>query len=136
MLKCKVVLRKTEIRDYSPVTASSDKISRKLELLQKLEAKIGTKLPEIQKLSKDKRLTIEVCYYLSASDKDGKPKKDLDNLLKILFDVLSENMNNGQEDIHKGLGIMKNDTFVYKIKCEKKENFKDREGLDLKILAM
>ena len=135
MLKWKVVL-KTEIRGYSPVTASSQKIARKQELYEKLKAKIGTKLPEIQKLSIDKPLTIEVCYYLSASDKDGKSKKDLDNLLKILFDVLSENMNNGQEVLCKGLGIMKDDTFVYKIKCEKKENFKDREGLDLKILVM
>ena len=134
MLKWKVIL-KTKIHDYSPLTASSNPVDRKKELLQKLEAKIED-LPKVRKSSKDKQLAIEVCYYLLASDKDGKPKKDLDNLLKILFDVLSENMNNGQEDIHKGLGIMKDDTFVYKIKCEKKENFKDREGLDLKILAM
>ena len=133
MLEWKVVL-KTEIHDYSPLTASSNPVDRKKELLQKLEAKIED-LPKVRKSSKDKQLAIEVYYYLLASDKDGKPKKDLDNLLKILFDVLSENMNNGQEDIHKGLGIMKDDTFVYKIKCEKKENFKDREGLDLKILA-
>ena len=135
MLKRNVVL-KTEIHDYSPVTASDNKIERKQELYEKLKAKIGDDLPKIQKSSFGEHLAIEVCYYLSASDKDGKPKKDLDNLLKILFDVLSENMNNGQEVLYKGLGIMKDDTFVYKIKCEKKENSRNSDGLDLKVLVM
>ena len=154
MLKWKVVLPKTEIHGYSPVTASSKKIERKKELYEKLKAKLGTKLPELQNLSLDKPLCIEVCYYLFESDKDGQSKKDLDNLLKILFDVLSENMNNGQDlkelglmkddasentdndKALKGLGLMKDDTFVYKIKCEKKKCSRDEQGLDLKILAM
>jgi len=33
-----------------------------------------------------------------------------------------------------GLGLMIDDTYVYKIKCEKKENFKGKEGFELKIL--
>jgi len=77
---------------------------------------------------------IDICYYLLESSESGKSKKDLDNLLKILFDVLSVNMINGQEPI-KGLGLMKDDTYIYKIKCEKKENFRGREGFDLEIFT-
>ena len=132
-MKWQVVLPTIEIRDYPPVTASSKKVERKEELYKKLKTKIGKDLPKIIKLSIDKYLTIDVCYYLLASSESGKPKKDLDNLLKILFDVLSVNMRNGQDPL-KGLGLMKDDTFVYKIKCEKKENSQGREGFDLKIL--
>ena len=132
-MKWEEVLPKIEIRDYPPVTASNKKVERKQELYKKLKTKIGKDLVKIKKLSIDKPLTIDVCYYLLESSESGKSKKDLDNLLKILFDVLSVNMRNGQEPL-KGLGLMKDDTFVYKIKCEKKENSKNREGFDLKIL--
>lgn len=132
-MKWEVVLPKIEIRDYPPVTSSSKKVERKKELYKKLKTEIGKDLPKIKKLSIDKHLTIDVCYHLLASSELGKSKKDLDNLLKILFDVLSVNMKNGQDSL-KGLGLMKDDTYVYKIKCEKKENSKGREGFDLKIL--
>ncbi|MDH3313162.1 MAG: RusA family crossover junction endodeoxyribonuclease [Nitrosopumilus sp.] len=132
-MKWDVVLPKIEIRNYPPVIASSKKVERKQELFKKLKKEIGKDLPKIKKLSVDKPLTIDVCYYILASDESGKSKKDLDNLLKILFDVLSVNMRNGHEPL-KGLGLMRDDTYVYKIKCEKKENSKNREGFDLKIL--
>ncbi len=132
-MKWELILPKIEIRDYPPVTASSKKVERKQELYRKLKKEIGKDLSKIKKLSMGEPLTIDVCYYLLESSKSGKSKKDLDNLLKILFDVLSVNMVNGQKPL-KGLGLMKDDTFVYKIKCEKKENSKNREGFDLKIL--
>lgn len=131
-MKWEVILPKIEIRNYTPVTASSKKVERKKELFKKLKKEIGKNLPKLTKLSIDKPLTIDVCYYLLESSESGKSKKDLDNLLKILFDVLSVNMNNGQVPI-KGLGLMHDDTYVYKIKCEKKENSQNREGFDLKI---
>jgi len=133
-LKWEVVLPTIEIPDYTPVTANSKKrVERKKELYRKLKKAIGSDLTKIKKLSKKYPLTIDVHYYLLESSKSGKSKKDLDNLLKILFDVLSVNMINGQDPI-EGLGLMVDDTYVYKIKCEKTENFKGREGFDLKIL--
>jgi len=132
-LKWEVVLPTIEIPDYTPVTASSKKVERKKELYRKLKRAIGSDLTKIKKLSKKYPLTIDVRYYLLESSKSGKSKKDLDNLLKILFDVLSVNMINGQDPI-KGLGLMIDDTYVYKIKCEKKENFRGKDGFDLKIL--
>ena len=130
-----MVLPTIEIRDYSLGTTSSKKVERKQELYKKLKTKIGKDLVKIKKLSIGRPLTIDICYYLLESSKSGKSKKDLDNLLKILFDVLSVNMRNGQEPL-KGLGLMKDDTFVYKIRCEKKENSRNREGFDLKILRL
>ena len=100
----------------------------------KLEEEIGENLPKIKELTEGRRLAIDVCYYLLESNESGKSKKDLDNLLKILLDVLSTNMKNGQ-DYSPGLGLVWDDAFVYKIKCEKKENFKENmEGFDLRIL--
>ena len=125
---------KIKVRDYIPVTASSKyKLERKQDLYEKLKKKVGKDLSKIKKLSIDRSLAVDVCYYLSESDELGKSKKDLDNLLKILFDVLSVNMINGQE-LRSGLGIMKDDTYVYKIKCRKKVNFRNKIGFDLKIL--
>jgi len=132
-LKWTIVLPQIEIRDYTPVTASSDKINRKKDLYKKLKKTIGTDLTKIKKLSINNPLMIDIRYYLLESSESGKSKKDIDNLLKILFDVLSVNMINGQKPI-KGLGLMKDDTYIYKIKCEKKENFRGKEGFDLKIL--
>jgi len=132
-LKWQVVLPKIEIRDYNPVTASTKKVTRKKVLYKKLKKTIGNDLIKIKKLSINNQLMIDICYYLLESSESGKSKKDLDNLLKILFDVLSVNMINGQKPI-KGLGLMKDDTYIYKIKCEKKENFRGSEGFDLKIL--
>jgi len=132
-LKWEVVLPTVEIPDYTPVTASSKRVERKRELYRKLKKAIGSDLTKIKKLSINNPLKVDICYYLLESSKSGKSKKDLDNLLKILFDVLSVNMINGQDPI-KGLGIMIDDTYVYKIKCEKKENFRGKEGFDLKIL--
>jgi len=132
-LKWEIVLPTIEIRDYPPVTASLKKVERKKELYKKLKKAIGSDLSKIKKLSIDNQLTIDIRYYLLESSKSGKSKKDLDNLLKILFDVLSVNMINGQKPI-KGIGLMIDDTYIYKIKCEKKENFRGKEGFDLKIL--
>jgi len=134
-MKRRVVLKKIKIRKFSPVTARDDKIERKKILRDKLKAAFGKDLSKFKKnVLNDPKFSIDVCFRLLESDKHGRPKKDLDNLLKILFDVLSENMvSSGQKPIN-GLGIMKDDSYIYKIKCEKKPvKFEDREGIDLKI---
>jgi len=65
--------------------------------------------------------------------KSGKTKKDLDNLLKIVLDVLSVNMVNTQNPM-KGIGLMLDDSDVQKIVCEKKiVDSPDKEGIDLQI---
>ncbi len=128
-----VVLEKIKIRDFPPLTAGKKKLDRKRALKERLSIELGNELSKIQTRIYGRPLFVDVCFYIHESDELGKSKKDLDNLLKILFDVLSENMVNGQEPI-EGLGIMKNDTFVHKIKCEKKPTDSDVEqGFDLLI---
>lgn len=132
-IKWEEVLPKTKVHGFTPVTASKSKVKRKEELCEILKKKIGNDLPRIKEMTKEKPLAIDVCYYLLESSNAGQSKKDLDNLLKILLDVLSEKMGNGQ-NLPPGLGLIRDDGFVYKIKCEKKVNFRGREGFDLKIL--
>lgn len=129
-----IVLDTIKIRDYTPVTVNSkNKVDRTQKLYEILKMKIGDDLPRIKKLSIGKPLAIDVCYYLSPSVEDGLSKKDLDNLLKILFDALSATTNEGQKPVTPRLGLMSDDTFVYKINCEKKENSGGPDGFDLKI---
>lgn len=133
-MKWQVVLKKIKIRKFTPVTAGNEKIKRKKKLRNRLKKQIGKKLPGIKKSAEKHLLCIDVCFYLQESKKLGRPKKDLDNLLKILFDALSDNMIHGQKPV-KGLGIMRDDSYINKIICEKKlVKFKNQEGFDLKIL--
>jgi len=132
-LKWKLALDKIEIRPFNPGTASQKKVERKKALRGKLKKKIGKKLPNLKKETYNHPLFVDVCFYLLESEKLGRSKKDLDNLLKILFDAMSENMVNGQKPI-KGLGLMKDDSSIYKINCEKKPvSPKEPEGFDLII---
>jgi len=130
----KLALKKTEIRPFNPGTASQKKVERKKAIRNKLKKKIGKK--KLQKLKMETYnhpLFVDVCFYLLESEKLGRSKKDLDNLLKILFDAMSDNMVNGQKPI-KGLGLMKDDSSIYKINCEKKPvSPKEPEGFDLII---
>lgn len=129
----KIALPTIEIRDFNPETASSHKIKRKKELKKAISKEIGKQHQIILKMVKGKELFIEVCFYLYLSEKTGSSKKDLDNLLKILLDVLSVNMVNGQDEI-KGLGFLTDDSLAFKIHCEKKIiNNPKKTGLDLKI---
>jgi len=134
-MKKRVVLKKIKIRNFSPLTARDDKIERKKILRDKLKAAFGKDLSKFKKnVLNDPKFSIDVCFYLFESDKHGRPKKDLDNLLKILFDVLSENMVSNGQNLIKGLEIMKDDSYIYKIKCEKRIVTSEvQEGLDLKI---
>jgi len=105
--------------------------SKKLE--QRIEKGIGKDLKKVQNRCKKRPLLIDLKFYLYYSDEQGRIKKDLDNLLKILLDVLSVNMINGQNPLD-GLGIVMDDSDIRKIKCEKQlVNSLEKEGLDLQI---
>jgi len=131
--KWNVVLEKIKIRNFEPLTGRKGTVKRKQDLAGRLEIEIGKDLPKIQKRTRSHPLFVDVCFYLYLSNEEGSSKKDLDNLLKILFDVLSDNMVHGQKPI-KGLSLMKDDSYVQKIKCEKIiVNSKERAGIDLLI---
>lgn len=128
------IFRKIRLPDFTPMTASKKKLDRKERLKQLIEKEFGKDLQKVRTRCKDKHLLIDATFYVIESDKKGRSKPDIDNLLKILFDVLSENMVNGQNAI-PGLGIIKNDSQIYEIKCNKipSDENNPREGLDFQI---
>lgn len=82
-----------------------------------------------------KDLSLKVCFNLYKDPKQPKKEKDLDNLLKILLDVLPEHIDN-TEKRNFGLGLIddNNDYRIYEIHCEKKlVTDVAQEGLDIEI---
>lgn len=126
-------MEEIKIRNFPPETASKDTIKRKNALKLVIGTKIQKDLHKIQERTLNRPLLIDVTYRLLKGDNSGSSKKDLDNLLKILFDVLSKNMVNGQNS-RKGLGIMIDDSYIHEIKARKIEvNSKKEQGFDLMI---
>lgn len=129
----KPAFREIEIRGLNPETAGKKKIERKNILKKAIREHLGKNLQKIQNRCKNKPLYIDVCFYLYYSDELGSTKKDLDNLMKILLDVLSVNMINGQKPI-EGLGIVRDDSDIRKITCKKEiVNSFEGAGIDLQI---
>lgn len=131
--------RTIKIRNFEPLTASSDVVNRKMKLKEKIE-KETKNLEEIKEFCKDKELSIDVRFFLYDSNEDetpqpeGRIKKDLDNLLKIVLDVLPEKMDS--EGKNDGLGLIKKDFdhLVYEIKSTKEIVSKEKkEGIDIII---
>ena len=133
MLKWEPAYSEIIIRGFIPGTSGKKKIARKNFLKEQFELKIGKDLKKIQTRCKKNPLSINVKFYLFYSEEQGRTKKDLDNLLKILLDVLSVNMVNGQSPV-KGLGIVRDDSDIRQIKCEKHlVNSPEKEGINLQI---
>jgi len=130
---------KIKLRNFEPKTASSKPVSRKRKLKDEIE-NCTKNLDEIRDFCKNKNLSISVRFYLYDGSEDkitqpeGRTKKDLDNLLKIVLDVLPEKMDTaGKND---GLGLIKRDYdyLVYKINSIKKiVAHKREEGIDIEI---
>jgi len=130
---------KIKLRNFEPKTASGDVVNRKIQLKEEIERQTKN-LDDIRDFCKNKKLSITIRFYLYSSDKDetpqpeGRTKKDLDNLLKIVLDVLPKKMDtDGKND---GLGLIKSDYdhLVYEIHSTKKIVFhQDREGIDIEI---
>ncbi len=128
-----------EIRKFEPLTASSDVVARKIKLKETIE-KDTKNLDDIRKFCQNKKLSITVRFFLYDGSKDEEPqpegriKKDLDNLLKIVLDVLPEKMDS--EGKNDGLGLINKDydDLVYEIKTTKEIVLKkDDEGIDIVI---
>ena len=61
-------------------------------------------------------------------------KKDLDNLLKILMDVIKEEMDDSEKKIGLGLVIKNMDEEIFEILCHKEfVSSDDDEGIDLEV---
>src|SRR5207245_1389305 len=111
-----VLLNKIFI-NVEPKTSANNEVERKKELRDKIRAKIDNLL-DLQKASKGKRLSIYAQFCLwDGSKVDGRTKKDLDNMLKILCDTLKEYMDTDKKE--QGLGLIENDNdgLIFEIHC-------------------
>lgn len=124
MTKGDELLTTIRIRNFNPPTANSDPRQRKLVLKEKIENVLKERqisFEEIRTRCQNKPLAIRITFNLLKSGDRGTSEKDLDNLLKILLDVLSINMiNDSNDEMMKGLGFTIDDKMIYEIHCEKK----------------
>ncbi len=73
-----------KIREFEPLTASSDVVARKIKLKETIERNTKN-LDNIRKFCQNKKLSITVRFFLYDGSKDknqqpeGRIKKDLDN---------------------------------------------------------
>ena len=119
--------------DAQPLTSSQKKVERKQKLKELIGKEFGKNLEKIRKKCEKERLLVKVDFRVMESEEKGRSKMDLDNLLKILMDVLEINMVNGQTPI-AGLGIVRDDSQIYEIRCRKiPVTSQEEEGINLQI---
>jgi Holliday junction resolvase RusA-like endonuclease len=123
------------VKGFAPLTAGKNVTERKKALRDRIRQSINN-LEEARTNCRGKALTLNVTFHLLGnSTEEGRKRKDLDNLLKLLLDVLSENMvAKGTPVKQEGLGLISDDEQIYEIHCRKKMVSDPlEEGIDLEI---
>jgi len=120
--------------DFEPKTAKAgQEVERKVELRDIIRARINN-LDEIRENCKEKKIALDICFYLNKerTEDESRYTKDLDNLMKIVMDVLPDYMD--KEEKNEGLGLIKNDNMIFDIHAAKEfVSSKDKEGVEIKI---
>jgi len=130
------ILGKISVRKFTPKTVKKgyETTIRKKEL-QEAFVKQNKNLNDLQEKCQGKQLSINVTFYLNENTPDKTSyKKDLDNLLKILMDVIKEEMDDSEKNTGLGLVIKNNDEEIFEIICHKEfVSNEDNEGIDLVV---
>ena len=133
----KTTLGRLSVRKFKPKTAKKGKeiTERKNDLYEAFIEQNKNRLPELQEKCKGKQLSLDITFYLNENTPDKSSyKKDLDNLLKILLDVIKEEMDDDKKKIGLGLVIKNKDEEVFEIICHKEfVTSDDDEGIDLVV---
>lgn len=114
-----VLLGKISLRKFEPKTSKTKKdVSRKIDLRNKIRGS-RSNLPQIRNKCRGEKIRLKIKFYLSKQREENVSKysKDLDNMLKIVLDVLPEYMDNSKKN--RGLGLIDDDNSVYAISTEK-----------------
>ena len=127
-------LRKLSIRKFKPKTVRTgvETTKRKKELQEEF-VKQNSHLNELQEKCQGKKLSLNVTFYLNENTPDKTSyKKDLDNMLKILMDVIKEEMDDHEKKIGLGLVLENKDEEIFEIICHKEfVTTENDEGIDL-----
>ncbi len=129
-------LGKIVIREFEPKTAKSqEEVKRKIELRDKIIESVST-LDDIRKKCKGKKFSLRITFYLYSGNPQDSSRytKDLDNLVKIILDVLPNYMDSEKQN--EGLGLMPDDCddLIFEIHTEKKlVQLEEEEGMNIEI---
>jgi len=126
------------ILDFEPLTDNDNPMERKNALRAKIFERID--LEKIKKNCENKLFSLKVIYYLNKNSKvSGQYQKDLDNMAKIVSDVLTDYLSK-QDKVNKqktGLGLMPDDEDIHELHLFKKFVDKDSDqGLDIKLYKL
>ena len=128
------ILGKISVRKFKPKTVRTgiETTKRKKELQEEF-VKQNPHLNVLQDKCQGKKLSLNVTFYLNENTPDKTSyKKDLDNMLKILMDVIKEEMDDHEKKIGLGLVLENKDEEIFEIVCHKEFVFnEDDEGIDL-----
>lgn len=108
--------------NVEPMSGSKGKRKyvRKKDLVNAIAGAYSGELEQAKRFLNGKRVSILVEFFLWKGDKshtNTTSKKDIDNLLKLVFDVLQAKVDSqGKMD---GLGLIENDDAVYRIEAVK-----------------
>jgi len=129
-------LGKISVRKFKPKTVKKGKeTTQRKKDLQEAFVKQNPNLNELQDKCQGKKLSLNATFYLNENTPDKTSyKKDLDNLLKILMDVIKEEMDDDEKKIGLGLVIKNKDEEIFEIVCHKEfVSNEDDEGIDLVV---
>ena len=129
-------LGKLFVRNFKPKTVKKGyETTERKKALQEAFVEQNENLGEMQEKCKGKRLSLKVTFYLNKDTPDKSSfKKDLDNMLKILMDVIKEEMDDNEKNTGLGLVVENKDEEVFEIVCNKElVSGEDKEGIDLDI---
>lgn len=135
-MKGSVLLKKIEIRGYTPPTPAGDYVEHKKSLKQKILEKIPN-IEELRQKTIGKKLYLDVCFYLNdKTGAEGDSQKDLDNLLNVIFDVLPQYFTDEKNQPVEGLGLIegKSDYMIFETHVTKQfVGTHEKEGFDIEI---
>ena len=123
------------IRDFEPLTDNDNPMERKAALREVIIEQID--LEKAKKDCENKLFSLSVIYYLNKNTKIlGQYKKDLDNMTKIVSDVLTDYLSEQDKvsDQKTGLGLIRDDKDIHELHLVKKfVNANSQQGIDITL---
>ncbi len=123
------------IRDFEPLTDNDNTMERKAALREVIIEQID--LEKAKKDCENKLFSLSVIYYLNKNTKIiGQYKKDLDNMTKIVSDVLTDYLSEQDKvsDQKTGLGLIRDDKDIHELHLVKKfVNANSQQGIDITL---
>jgi hypothetical protein len=123
-VKGDILLQNIRINGFIPAAGGKNAKEGKRKIKKDIETKLGKNIDSVKKRCDEKPLCVSTTFFLKKGSTHT--KKDLVALSNVILSVLSEQMSAGK-NTEQGLNIIKNDSQIYKITCEKKITVQESE---------